>query len=245
MTKLSDHRSQSLQFYATAPYECSYLPHTWARSQVVAPEYLIDETIYSELVRAGFRRSGKFTYRPYCDTCKACTPLRIPVNQFTANRSQRRTWRAHNDLSITEHPLTFNEEHFRLYKRYLQIRHPEGGMDGDNAQQYTDFLLQSNVNTRLFQFHRGQTLVMVSVVDVLNDGLSAVYAFFDPDDTHSSYGTFNILWQIALTQQLGLDFVYLGYWIESCRKMEYKTRFHNYQLLTNNTWSDGDSQHDC
>lgn len=267
MSILNDIPLSALHFYLTAPYSCSYLPDRQARSQVATPTFLISTAVYSELVQHGFRRSGTYTYRPRCDDCRACVPLRVSAPMFTANRSQRRAWKQHQHLEATLHPLQDNSEYYELYQRYQRSRHPNGGMDNDDHESYQNFLLQSHVDSLLVEFrdpvvtqnqatvhtdetastqtdnsssnqHKQGVLRMVSVIDLLSDGLSSVYTFYDPDLPQARLGVYNVLWQIQLCRKLELDFVYLGYWIENSRKMSYKTQYQPAQGLIEGQWRD-------
>jgi arginine-tRNA-protein transferase len=237
VSKLNDLPLAALQFYATAPYPCSYLPDRAARSQVATPSHLIDSGVYSELVRMGFRRSGAFTYRPYCDRCQACVPVRVPIATFVPTRTQRRVLRDHGGLKVTRRELGYDTEHYELYLRYQRARHPGGGMDQDSREQYQHFLLHSNVATDLFEFRDGDQLQMVSLVDCLQDGLSSVYTFYDAALANASFGTYSILWQIERCRAQGLAYLYLGYWIEESRKMAYKASFRPVEGLVAGRWT--------
>jgi len=230
----------SINFQITRRYPCSYLPGQLARSRVVITDNdTPDSDIYARLIRQGYRRSGGLIYRPDCDFCQACIPVRIPVEQFSPNRTQRRIWKRHQHLQTARHMLHFDPAHFALYQRYQKSRHTHGSMDQDDEngrEQYRNFLLKSTVDSFLVTFHEDDQLRMVSIIDQLPDGLSSVYTFFEPEVAGSSYGTFNILWQTNQCRAGRLPYLYLGYWIENSQKMHYKANFQPLQLRINNQW---------
>jgi leucyl-tRNA---protein transferase len=236
MSQVKELPFAALQFYATAPYPCSYLPGRQARSQVAAPGHLINADTYSQLVDEGFRRSGLFTYRPHCDDCRSCIPVRVDTEAFEATRTQKRIFKRHQNLRPLVAKLAWSQEHYTLYTSYQAARHSGGGMDEDNQAQYGQFLLASRVNTRLVEFRdEDGHLCMVSIIDVLEQGLSSVYTFYDPT-LAGSLGTYSILWQIQQCRQLNLKWLYLGYWIEQSAKMAYKSNFTPAQYRYHGMW---------
>ena len=242
MTRLKELPLTTIQFYATAPYPCSYLPNKTARSQVATPSHLIHADVYNELIHAGFRRSGLYTYRPYCDSCNACIATRVLVNQFNPNRSQRRAWKKHSGLQASVLNLGYQEEHYQLYQRYQNDRHAGGDMDSDDQDQYMQFLLQSRVNSRIVEFRDGPNdhhpgrLRMVSMIDILEHGISSVYTFYDASDNAASFGSYSILWQIEQARILNLPYLYLGYYIQDSEKMSYKAKYQPMEGLIEDHW---------
>lgn len=242
MTHLHDLPTQHLRFYASASYPCSYLPDKTARSLVATPSHLVTTQTYSKMVQNGFRRSGLYTYRPFCDRCEACIPVRVEANAFLPTRSQRRAMTRLAQLEVTLETPRFDDGHYSLYLAYQRKRHAGGGMDDDDATQYQQFLMHSHVDSQLVVFsetdpHSGQRILkMVTLMDIVEDGLSAVYTFFDAQDT-SGLGTCSILWMIEQAKSLGLSYVYLGYWIEQSAKMRYKAKFQPQQKWREGQWN--------
>ena len=237
MAKLNDLPIANLQFYATAPYPCSYLPGKLARSQVATPSYLIDTETYSALVSAGFRRSGAFTYRPYCDHCHACVPVRVVAAEFEPSRAQRRAIAAPPRPRAALRRAQVRRRALRALPP-LPERAPPRRRHGPRQPRAVRPLPapESNVATRLVEFREAGELRMVSIVDELSDGLSSVYTFFDPLVARASYGTYNILWQIEEARRRGVAYVYLGYWIGQSRKMSYKEQFRPIEGLSRGEW---------
>lgn len=236
MTLPADPQLQKIQFYTTTAYTCGYLEGKLAQSLIATPHHLIDAAAFSGLIQLGFRRSGKFVYRPHCEQCNACVPVRLPVAEFQPNRSQKRAARHHLHLEVTTIPLTFCEEHLVLYIAYQKARHNEGDAEQTTAEQYRNFLVQSNVDSLMLEFRAQGVLKMVSVVDIVRDGISAVYTFYDCTDQAASYGTYNVLWLVDWCRQLQLPYLYLGYWIAQSRKMAYKQNFKPQQGLIDGEW---------
>ncbi len=231
-------QAQSLGFFTTPPHACGYLDDRQAVTLFVDPRMRPDVATYTLLSEHGFRRSGGHIYRPKCPACEACTPIRVPVADFRPRRLQRRNLRANADLTLHAHDAAFNTEHFALYERYIAARHTGGGMENPDPDTYLDFLTANWATTTFYEFRCGQRLLAVAVVDELDDGLSAVYTFYDPSESRRSLGRFAVLKEIELARERGLKWLYLGYWIGECRKMAYKTEYEPHQLYLRGAWRD-------
>lgn len=240
MSLPGDQPLQKLQFYVTTGYSCGYLPNKMAQSLIAAPQHLVNAEIYSSLIEQGFRRSGKFVYRPHCEHCQECVSVRIAVDEFSPSRSQKRVFRKHQNLTASIVPVDFYEEHYALYSAYQTSRHLDetkaDANEENSVEQYRNFLCQSNVESVLVEFRDQQALRMVSVVDIVHNGISAVYTFYDTSDSSNSYGTYNILWQAGWAKSLQLPYLYLGYWIRDSQKMAYKQKFRPLEKLIGNNW---------
>jgi len=202
----------------------------------IDPDAEMNMHLYGRLIRNGFRRSGGFVYTPKCSKCQECIPVRIPVSDFQHSKVQRRIWNRGKHLTVTERAPCFSDEHFRLYQHYLSSRHAGGGMDNPTPEQYVSFLTADWADTAFIEFRDHERLIAVAIVDYLDDGLSAVYTYFDPDYARFSPGKLAILWQIHETRNKEKDYLYLGYWIRHCNKMQYKTDFSPLQAFRNGHW---------
>lgn len=225
----------NLAFYTTPPHECSYLPRE-AITLFADPRARMDMVVYSTLVEVGFRRSGEYVYRPRCIACAACLPARIPAAAFQPNRSQRRTWARNADIAATVCGAAFRSDHFDLYRRYVKARHAGGGMDVDDPSQYITFLNSSWCDTRFVEFRVHGRLLAVAVVDLLLQGLSAVYTFYDPDEERRSLGVYAVLWLVEEARRRRLPGVYLGYYIRECAKMSYKANYRPLEVFRDGIW---------
>jgi arginine-tRNA-protein transferase len=197
----------------------------------------MDMRAYARLIDKGFRRSGSDVYRPCCYRCQSCVSTRVPVNAFKPGRSQRRNWKRNSDLTVTVNTSGYKPEYSDLYLRYIRSRHAGGGMDDDTPAAFASFILTSWCETVLLEFWAGDVLLGVAATDRLEQGLSSVYTFFDPDEgTERGLGTFALLWQIDWARTLGLPYVYPGYWIADSPKMNYKARFRPIKGYIDDRW---------
>jgi leucyl-tRNA---protein transferase len=226
----------SVPLFLSTPHPCSYLEDEQAQSAFVHPAFEITSDIYSRLIAHGFRRSGDHVYRPQCASCQQCVPVRIPVADFKPNRKQKRCLQANADTVAMIKPALFEEAHYQMYLRYQQQRHADGSMADSSPEDYVDFLSSSWCQTQFVEFSIAGELAALAVVDSLKDGLSAVYTFFEPKFSRYSLGTYAVLWQIAQAQNLGLPYLYLGFWIKNCQKMNYKTQYQPLEGLINQEW---------
>lgn len=229
----------TLRFFSTPAHACSYLEEHQATTLFVDPKARITPELYGDLTRIGFRRSGDYLYRPHCNACTACIPARVRVADFSPRRTQRRVLARNAAVQVEMIRPLFTNELYQLYSRYIERRHGDGDMFPPTQEQFASFLMSSWSDTRFccFRDPLGQ-LLAVAVVDLLSDGLSAVYTFYDPTRTDLSLGSLAVLWQIEFCRARGLPYLYLGYWIRRCRKMRYKQDFQPLELLLDEQWQD-------
>lgn len=200
------------------------------------PQFEQNKTSHTALSQQGFRRSGSFLYRPQCPTCNACIPVRVNSTAFKPSRTDKRCIKNNQDLQVIPTPARYSAEHYALYSCYLESKHPEGGMEDQGPEAYEQFFISEWADTVFYEFRLGRQLLAVSVTDRLEDGLSAMYCFYDHRFPKRSLGTYSILWQLEQAKQQGLDWLYLGYWIDGCRKMQYKERYQPAEYFINGSW---------
>ena len=227
---------QKIQLFLTEAHACSYLSDKQATTAFVDPKYPLDTETYSHLSTMGFRRSGQYIYAPRCASCKSCIPVRVPVESFASTRSQKRCLKRNVDISAKIEPNIKLDEHYELYQKYIDTRHSDGDMYPATMTQYRDFIGKPWDCTRFIEFRLDKKLVACAVSDWLDDGLSAIYTYYDPDLSARSLGTFAILKQIEMAREQALDYLYLGYWIRDSAKMTYKSKFRPSELYIENRW---------
>lgn len=225
-----------MDFYQTPMHPCGYLPNRYSINIFADPNSEISTQTYSWLIDYGFRRNGSHLYRPQCPECSACVPTRVCAKEFQPSRSQKRCIKLNQELELYEVKNDFKQEHFDLYTKYLQSRHSNGPMSQSTRKDYEEFILGTWSDTTLLEFRLDKKLISVAVFDVLPQGLSAVYTFFDTEYEKRSLGTLAILQLIQRTKELKLPYLYLGYWIEESHKMSYKVNFKPTEGYSNRHW---------
>lgn len=229
---------RSPQFYVTAPQPCPYLADRMERKLFTALQGPEAQDLNDTLSKQGFRRSQNVLYRPSCTECAACLSARIRVDAFSPRRTQRRTLRQNADLERTVQSPWATEEQYELFRHYLGERHATGGMAEMDMFEYAAMIEDSPVTTRVIEYRQrtDDRLIAVCLTDVFDDGLSLVYSFFDPTETTRSLGTHMILDHVDLAREIGLPFVYLGYWVPGSPKMGYKARFSGLEVYHRSAW---------
>lgn len=228
----------SIPLYLDQAHACSYLDQHSAQFAYIHPDVALDTSLYSQLIAQGFRRSGSHVYQPYCTACKKCIPVRLSVTNFQTSRQQRRTMKNNTDIQVTIKPALFEQAHFDLYLLYQKNRHTDSNMASSTKDDYINFLSSEWCNTLFVEFSCAGELAGVAIIDLLDNALSAVYTFFDSRFSKRSLGVYAVLWQIEYAKSLGLDWIYLGFWIEQCQKMSYKINYQPLQGLIEKEWRD-------
>ncbi|ORE96512.1 arginyl-tRNA-protein transferase [Stappia sp. 22II-S9-Z10] len=235
--RLSEHP----QFYLTAPSPCPYLPERFERKVFTHLVGDRADALNDVLTQGGFRRSQNIAYRPACEGCRACVSVRVVVDEFEWTRSLKRVWRDNSHLERRERPPLPSSEQYSVFRAYLDARHADGGMADMTVLDYAMMVEDTHVDTRIFEYREpgGRTrgpLIASALTDVLSDGLSMVYSFYEPEGPYGSLGTFMILDHLVRAKAMGLPYVYLGYWVDGSDKMAYKTRFQPQERLSTKGW---------
>jgi arginine-tRNA-protein transferase len=224
-------------FFATAPLPCPYMPDRIERRVVTELLGRDAVALHDGLSEAGFRRSHNIAYAPACPNCQACKAVRILARRFEPSRSQRRILNRNKELEILEHSPIASQEQFKIFSAYQESRHSNGDMAKMDFRDYQALIEDTPVESSLVEFRdQDQTLLAACLMDRVNKGLSAVYSFFDPERHRDSLGTLMVLWMIDRARALGLEYVYLGFWIADCSKMSYKSNFQPLEMLSPGGW---------
>jgi arginine-tRNA-protein transferase len=241
---LTQHSRDTPQFYLTAPSPCPYLAGKEERKVFT---HLVGERageLNNILTHGGFRRSQSIAYRPACEGCRSCVSVRVLAGEFLPTRSMRRIAKRNADITSEMRSATPTSEQYSIFRAYLDSRHRDGGMADMTVLDYAMMVEDSHVETRIVEYRRPPTgasnrgeLIAVALTDVLGDGLSMVYSFFEPDESARSLGTFMVLDHIARARQMGLSYIYLGYWVRNSSKMDYKSRFLPQERLMPEGWA--------
>ena len=233
-----DYITDKITLFLSGEHPCSYLSGKFSQEIYAQPLTRFDNHIYSQLIYSGFRRSGELVYRPHCKYCSECIPVRIPVDRFKLSGSKQRVVNRNCGVDTIIRAPEFRQDQFDLYQRYVNSRHPNGGMDNPEPREYMEMLTCHWTETVFVEFRENSKLLAVAVMDRLEDGYSAVYTYFDPSMPKRSLGKFAILWQIEECRRSGLPFLYLGYYIRACTKMNYKTEYRPIEQFVDNRWED-------
>lgn len=229
---------ESIDLYRSEENNCNYLEGEISASLFANPYSAPDWTLYKLLIQKGFRRSGEMIYRPNCTNCRQCISVRLKVGEFSANRRFRRTRNTNHDIETNAAKPQFTDEYFALYRRYLSVQHAGGDMDNPTEQDFRNFLITDWSDTVFLESRLDGRLLSVAVTDIMLDGLSSVYTFYEPEERKRSLGNFSILCQIELCRKRDIPHLYLGYWISGCQKMAYKNEFGPLEYFYENQWLD-------
>lgn len=227
---------QRIKLYQGSVNDCSYLENRKAVNIYADPHHSHPRAVYNQLIKKGFRRSGEYVYRPGCTDCSACTPVRIRCSEFKTRRTDRRNLATNSDLRVDFQKSRYTDEYYDLYCRYLNSRHANGGMDNPAPEDFSRFLLNPWGETLFLDVRLDKQIIAVAVTDATTDGLSAVYTFFDPEHRQRGLGKFCILQQVELCKAMAYPYLYLGYWVDGCQKMQYKTDFHPQEHFNGDEW---------
>ena len=225
-----------IKLFETVTDQCPYLEHEVSASILIDPDENIKPKLFSLLSKSGFRRSGDMLYSPKCPACKACISVRVPSDRYQPSRSQKRVWRKNLDLTVTVEDVRFDQQHFDLYLKYQQHRHPESTMCDDDPEKYISFIESNFSQSKFVCFYDNSQLIGISVIDQFNGGISAVYTFFDPEQSHRSLGTYAIIYLLKHARLRKIPHVYLGYWVDQSEKMDYKRKFKPLEGYQNRQW---------